>query len=737
MDIVDWSEWEVHFRSLATVASHYDTTVLAPLLTTSAIHDTEARKTKPLSTCHLFTTTHQPAPVAHGHTADTTKTTTPRGPLATPLHQENLKVWRQGGGVKVAVVAAGIECQGGSGRVKVVVTAVRQVAGPRLAGDGNRVQPEGSWRGCGVTVVSRVEVAGAAGSEQACRQWVMRWRHGMGAVGGGEDVLYRLRDEKEKKKPELILVGAKSQVPRDGSSGIAHVHTVERRGQRRGKCQYHLVVVWSGNWLDGVTTGVVTESCMPRWHGVGTVGGAFARQGGSGRELACGGGWRREPQADVWRGGGDVALVGMLVRMMTTLRGLHEVCVSFEESKNEGEKTHRKKLVWQKSGWRRSVQLWHDLAEPASQAASSPPCRTHHTYGCWGTIPVSTSCEASHCETEEDDGDIDWEGINNLLECPPTSPMAWHAIAIVLDVTPDTDASQSRELKLNACTISPTRPVLTLHAPIDTLAPKQPEVKWFSESNNSQKGSAPPNNSTPSRLPDESTSEHHIFAIMGTAHTLDTSDFALTVQGLDTLMPALPLHFRVPLTDRFNYASLDCSTRVHLAHRGAKLVSSILSSKWDQYMLSPCAAAPQFVRVVIELSPTFELFGGVFKEFTVSVAKMYAMDAEGWMVVSTYVRKNVHGVQPIGTMMYPMTDTSTAMTGKPTVHSGAGSKELTTNICAKIARINSTQYVPHDSYNSNSDGHGGGGDDDMTMMTRMVANSGRMYFPDRELIIGA
>ncbi|KAH9009696.1 hypothetical protein EDB85DRAFT_1881319, partial [Lactarius pseudohatsudake] len=157
--------------------------------------------------------------------------------------------------------------------------------------------------------------------------------------------------------------------------------------------------------------------------------------------------------------------------------------------------------------------------------------------------------------------------------------------------------------------------------PIDTLAPKQLEVpicclkpltplepvdddllsfedwkaKWFSESNNSQKGSAPLNNSTPNRLPDKSASEHHTFAIMGAAHTLDTSDFVLTVQGLDTLMPALLPHFRVPLTDRFNYASLDCSTRVHLAHRGAKLVSSILSSKWDQYMLSPCAAAPQFV----------------------------------------------------------------------------------------------------------------------------------------------
>ena len=38
--------------------------------------------------------------------------------------------------------------------------------------------------------------------------------------------------------------------------------------------------------------------------------------------------------------------------------------------------------------------------------------------------------------------------------------------------------------------------------------------------------------------------------------------------------PELPLtylsHFRVPLVDRFNYASLDCSARVHKAHKGAK-----------------------------------------------------------------------------------------------------------------------------------------------------------------------
>ncbi|KAH9010801.1 hypothetical protein EDB84DRAFT_1445515 [Lactarius hengduanensis] len=53
---------------------------------------------------------------------------------------------------------------------------------------------------------------------------------------------------------------------------------------------------------------VVTESCMSRWHGVGTEGGAFARRGGSGRELVCGRGRRQEPRADMWQGGGDVAL---------------------------------------------------------------------------------------------------------------------------------------------------------------------------------------------------------------------------------------------------------------------------------------------------------------------------------------------------------------------------------------------------------------------------------------------
>jgi hypothetical protein len=201
------------------------------------------------------------------------------------------------------------------------------------------------------------------------------------------------------------------------------------------------------------------------------------------------------------------------------------------------------------------------------------------------------------------------------------------------------------------CCLKPLTPL----EPVDDdlfLSFEDWKAKRFSESNNSQKGSAPPNDS----VPDESPAEQHTPAAMGAAaHTLDASDSAPTVPGPVIATPTPPPHFRVPLTDRFNYASLDCSARVHTAHHGAKSASSILSSKRDRYMLSPCAAAqPQFV--VVELCEdiridtvqlaNFEFFSGVFREFTVSVAKTYvATDAEGWTVVGTYVGKNVRGVQ--------------------------------------------------------------------------------------------
>jgi len=114
-------------------------------------------------------------------------------------------------------------------------------------------------------------------------------------------------------------------------------------------------------------------------------------------------------------------------------------------------------------------------------------------------------------------------------------------------------------------------------------------------------------------------------------------------------------HFRVPLTDRFNYASLDCSARVHTSHRSAKSASSILSSKRDRYMLSPCNSSKEKKFVVVELCDdiridtvqlaNFEFFSGVFKDFSVSVAKTYSTDVDGWTHVGNYRAKNVRGVQ--------------------------------------------------------------------------------------------
>ncbi|KAJ7046451.1 UNC-like C-terminal-domain-containing protein [Mycena alexandri] len=123
--------------------------------------------------------------------------------------------------------------------------------------------------------------------------------------------------------------------------------------------------------------------------------------------------------------------------------------------------------------------------------------------------------------------------------------------------------------------------------------------------------------------------------------------------------PATPQdapHFRVPVTDRFNYAGLDCSARVHTSHKSAKSPASILSSKRDRYMLSPCRppkGESQFI--VVELCEdiridtvqlaNFEFFSGVFKDFTVSVSKTYTTDPEGWTFASTHTAKNIRVVQ--------------------------------------------------------------------------------------------
>ncbi|KAG6864829.1 hypothetical protein C0991_006889 [Blastosporella zonata] len=114
-----------------------------------------------------------------------------------------------------------------------------------------------------------------------------------------------------------------------------------------------------------------------------------------------------------------------------------------------------------------------------------------------------------------------------------------------------------------------------------------------------------------------------------------------------------PPHFRVPITDRFNYASLECSARVHLSHRGAKSTSAILSSKRDRYMLSPCGAKNQFVVVelcediridTIQLA-NFEFFSGIFKDFKLSVAKTDITAEGAFTDAGVFRAKNIRGVQ--------------------------------------------------------------------------------------------
>lgn len=109
----------------------------------------------------------------------------------------------------------------------------------------------------------------------------------------------------------------------------------------------------------------------------------------------------------------------------------------------------------------------------------------------------------------------------------------------------------------------------------------------------------------------------------------------------------------IPTTDRFNFASEDCSARIHKTHPGAQSAFSLLSRKKDKYMLSPCAAKDKFVIMelcddiridTIQLA-NFEFFSGVFRDIRISVAQQYLSDTDGWTEVGTYQAKNSRGVQ--------------------------------------------------------------------------------------------
>ena len=201
----------------------------------------------------------------------------------------------------------------------------------------------------------------------------------------------------------------------------------------------------------------------------------------------------------------------------------------------------------------------------------------------------------------------------------------------------------------------PEEPVCCLR-PLTPLEPQQGEdillsfedwkAKRLSEAKDQE--TAPP---TAGRA--ENLSESSVAADTSQTPPHAYSSPSLDVQEDDGSQERSEPHFRIPITDRFNYASLDCSARVHAAHKSAKSASSILSSKKDRYMLSPCSEKNQYVIVelcediridTVQLA-NYEFFSGVFKDFSVSVSKTYTMKPEEWTPAGTFRARNVRGVQ--------------------------------------------------------------------------------------------
>ena len=220
-------------------------------------------------------------------------------------------------------------------------------------------------------------------------------------------------------------------------------------------------------------------------------------------------------------------------------------------------------------------------------------------------------------------------------------------VGTLINATSPLDPFQ--QLRIRA-TPKPSEPVCCLIPLSSDPLPTTAEFLSFEEWKSKQlelQAQAQSANQTP--LPDTPAAE----APPGLSLMTSAVTFGDTDPPLASPTESTSPHFRVPLTDRFNYASLDCSARVHTSHRSARSPSAILSSKKDRYMLSPCSSDPNFI--VVELCDdiridtvqlaNFEFFSGVFREFRVSVAQTYTTDGKGWVEAGTYRAKNIRGVQ--------------------------------------------------------------------------------------------
>lgn len=115
--------------------------------------------------------------------------------------------------------------------------------------------------------------------------------------------------------------------------------------------------------------------------------------------------------------------------------------------------------------------------------------------------------------------------------------------------------------------------------------------------------------------------------------------------------------------NRYNYASPDCSARIHSSSKHTQHASSLLHKSRDRYMLTPCKAEEHWVVVElcddirvesVEVS-VWEFFSGVVRDVRVSIGGAEdeeeiddgSVNGRGslWQEVGAFVARNVRGVQ--------------------------------------------------------------------------------------------
>jgi hypothetical protein len=139
----------------------------------------------------------------------------------------------------------------------------------------------------------------------------------------------------------------------------------------------------------------------------------------------------------------------------------------------------------------------------------------------------------------------------------------------------------------------------------------------------------------------------------------DTKPSSKAANDADTPVPIS----KPPVHNKYNYASPDCSARIHSSSRLTQHASSILHKSRDRYMLTPCKADEHWVVVelcdeirieAVEIA-VWEFFSGVVREVKVSVGgaeedeERDGEESSGvsntWEDVGTFIGKNVRGVQ--------------------------------------------------------------------------------------------